>query len=185
MILWRRENTGGYLSFLDQTCSDILNNYNPKDGFVAAGRCFLTLTMMVAIPANLNPTVKSGVQLKDYFSSAEPLISRATSTPRISSDRACFRITVSVLCLACQAALAVVVPNVGTVLSLLGATVATAMMLIIPAYCMGVVMEKTVKRQLQQALLYFCSLLSVASVPITFLELANLMGKPPVCNRHI
>eukprot|EP00913_Durusdinium_trenchii_P000129 g117.t1 len=46
----------GYLSFLDDTSSDILTNYSPHDYFVAAGRCFLTLTMMVAIPANLNPT---------------------------------------------------------------------------------------------------------------------------------
>ncbi|CAE7290755.1 avt5 [Symbiodinium natans] len=108
----------GYLSFLNKTRSDILQNYDPTDYMVAAGRCFLTLTMMVAIPANLNPTVKSGVQLKEYFVKAEPslLESPANSEGEVR-DQPCFRIGVSVACLACQAAVAVNVPNVGTVLS--------------------------------------------------------------------
>lgn len=70
-------------------------------------------------------------------------------------------------------------PNVGTVLSLLGATVATAMMLVIPAYCMGVVLEKTWRRQATQALLYLCALLSAASVPFTVLEAVGVISKPP------
>ena len=96
----------GYLSFLDSTSDDILNNYEPTDYFVCAGRCFLTLTMMVAIPANLNPTVKSGMQLKDYLCKKEPLLGTSSPTNG-SSDQPAFRIAVSVLCLLCQAALAV------------------------------------------------------------------------------
>lgn len=171
----------GYLSFLDDTQSDILINYHPKDYLVAAGRCFLTLTMMVAIPANLNPTVKSGVQLKDSICRRDsPLLGSLSPTDGLSSgDQPAFRITLSVICLACQAALAVVVPQVGTVLSLLGATVATAMMLIIPAYCMGVILEKTWKRQLTQVLLYICALMSMASIPFTILEALGVVAKPP------
>ncbi|CAK9097040.1 unnamed protein product [Durusdinium trenchii] len=170
----------GYLSFLDDTSSDILTNYSPHDYFVAAGRCFLTLTMMVAIPANLNPTVRSGVQLKDFFCKRDrPLLGNQSPTSDTVVDQPTFRITVSIIGLACQAALAVVVPQVGTVLSLLGATVATAMMLIIPAYCMGVVLEKTIRRQIKQALLCICALVSFASVPFTVLEAAGVISKPP------
>ncbi|CAE7882842.1 Dnah5, partial [Symbiodinium necroappetens] len=142
----------GYLSFLNATLSDILENYNPTDYFVAAGRCFLTLTMMVAIPANLNPTVKSGVQLKEYFVKSDPtLLESPTNVEEARDQQPCFRIAVSIACLACQAVVAVNVPNVGTVLSLLGATVATAMMLVIPAYCMGIVLENSLKRRSKQA----------------------------------
>jgi len=170
----------GYLSFLDKTQSDILINYDAKDPFVAAGRCFLTLTMMVAIPANLNPTVKSGVQLKDSLCRRDtPLLGNQSPTDLNGEDQTSFRITLSVICLVCQAGLAVKVPQVGTVLSLLGATVATAMMLIIPAYCMGAVLEKTWKRQLKQALLYVCSLISIASIPFTVLEALHVISKPP------
>ena len=96
----------GYLSFLDATSDDLLNNYEPRDYFVCAGRCFLTLTMMVAIPANLNPTVKSGMQLKDYLCKGEPLLG-SSSPGGATADQPTFRIVLSVLCLLCQAALAV------------------------------------------------------------------------------
>ena len=170
----------GYLSFLDDTSSDILTNYSPQDYFVAAGRCFLTLTMMVAIPANLNPTVKSGVQFKDYLCKRDiRLLGSQSPTDTSAVDQPTFRISVSVICLICQAALAMVVPQVGTVLSLLGATVATAMMLIIPAYCMSFVLEKTLKRQLTQALLCACAMMSFAAVPFTVLEAVGVISKPP------
>lgn len=170
----------GYLSFLNATLSDILENYNPTDYFVAAGRCFLTLTMMVAIPANLNPTVKSGVQLKEYFVKSDPtLLESPTNVEEARDQQPCFRIAVSIACLACQAVVAVNVPNVGTVLSLLGATVATAMMLVIPAYCMGIVLENSLKRRSKQAVLYICALVSVASIPFTLLEALGVISKPP------
>jgi len=173
----------GYLSFLTYTCSDIIKDYPADDPFVAFGRFMLTCTMMVAIPMNMNPTVKSAMQIKDYFAPPDPqlLDSTASANPGApASDSArprdeSLRLAITLTCLACQAMLAVLVPQVGIILSLLGATVATAMMLIIPAYCMGIVMPWSRPRVAKQAVLYFFALVSVASVPMTILESAGVI----------
>ncbi|CAE8609015.1 unnamed protein product [Polarella glacialis] len=170
----------GYISFIGKTYSDILKNYSDTDGFVAFGRVMLTFTMMVAIPLNLNPTVKSALQIRDYLYPQEQLLETAPDAtgeqrPRSESQR----IVLTMICLYCQAVVAVLVPNVGTILSLLGATVATAMMLVIPAYCMGVVQPPTWRRRAQQAVLYIFALVSVTAVPITILELVGVVQSPP------
>eukprot|EP00928_Gymnodinium_smaydae_P004018 TRINITY_DN11410_c0_g5_i1.p1 TRINITY_DN11410_c0_g5~~TRINITY_DN11410_c0_g5_i1.p1 ORF type:complete len:488 (+),score=96.61 TRINITY_DN11410_c0_g5_i1:76-1539(+) len=172
----------GYMAFLGQTCSDIIKDYPPDDPFVAGGRFMLTCTMMVAIPVNINPTIKSALQIKEYFQPSDPLLDAspasspgdsgaASAPPRNES----LRVALTLGCLACQAAVAVLVPQVGTILSLLGATVATAMMLVIPAFAIGVILPRSWKRNSQRFLLYGFALVSVASVPMTVLEIAGVL----------
>jgi amino acid permease len=157
----------GYLSFLEMTPQDILKGYPSSDSFVAGGRFLLTGTMLVAIPLNLNPTIKSALQIGDYL--------RGDVTTTSESRPAAPRVVLAVVCIACQAVLAINVPGVADVLSLLGATVATAMMMVLPAYCMGVIMPRTAKNRAQQAILIFFSLVSVASVPVKVLRMTNVL----------
>jgi amino acid permease len=165
----------GYLSFLGGTPQDLLRGYDSKDPWVAGGRVLLSCTMLVAIVLNLNPTVRSGLQIVDYFrGDTTPLL--AASPRHDSQGTASFseapeqgkmvRVCLTVVCIFCQAGIAIKVPGVADVLGLLGATVATAMMLAIPAYCMGKVMPKTWQSRLQQAVLLLFALISVASVPV-------------------
>jgi len=172
----------GYLSFLDKTPEDILRGYMPTDPWVAGGRVLLTFTMLVAIVLNLNPTVRSGLQLIDYFRPESPIAMPSPSnSPRRGparpdagdeeSEKARIARTVlTTVCIFSQAAVAVQVPGVADVLGLLGATVATAMMLIIPAYCMEKVMPKTRMLRVQQAVMLLFAAVAFASVPLKFLK---------------
>merc|ERR1719191_1745760 len=62
----------GYMSFLGQTNQDIITSYGEHDPMVSIGRAFLTCSMLVAIPINLLPTVRSGLQFKAFFSPNSP-----------------------------------------------------------------------------------------------------------------
>jgi len=173
----------GYISFLAKTPGDIIKAYSADDVSVIIGRVMLSCTMIVAIPINLNPTVRSGMQIRDYFRlQDEPfLASPGAITPPDSpvlstAETSCgCRSCVTIVCLVVQAILAILVPGVADILGLLGATVATAMIMTIPAYCMGVVMPMTTTNLLQQVLLYMFSLVSLASVPIKILTWAKVI----------
>lgn len=196
--------TTGYLSFLAQTPGDLIKAYPTHDVAVIIGRVMLTGTMLVAIPLNLSPTVRSGLQIRDYFRGSRDALLAPSPTaspcpsPRAQAqnapeslqsnpdgsltlatgaERACgLRVVLTLICLVCQAVLAILVPGVADVIGLLGATVATAMMMAIPAYCMGVVMPKTAVTRLQQAVLYLFSLVSLASVPVKILTWTKVIS---------
>jgi len=179
----------GYLSFLDRTPQDIILGYSSNDIAVAVGRFMLTGTMLVAIPTNCIPTVRSGLQLckqlcPGIYGEDPRLLADAAavsagmpaeapgpvSAESFGPRTGLVRVVLSVCFLIVQAILAVLVPGVADVLSLLGATVATAMIMAIPAYCMGQIHVMTVKKRLLQATFYFFSLVSLASVPIKILS---------------
>jgi len=215
----------GYLSFLEQTPQDIILGYNATDLAVAVGRLLLTFTIFVAIPTNLNPTIRSGMALVAHwkhvppatsprvapqaappFGAMEPFpftLEEAEEEPAVMMARplaqeredgmpplrleqapaaqyepsATFRSAFTTVLVVMQAGLAVIVPGVADVLSILGATVATAMMLTIPAYAMGIVLNRTPKRRAMQVVLYLFSIVSAASVPVKLLRAAGLLPK--------
>lgn len=156
----------GYLSFLSATPGNLITAYSPKNISIVVARCMLTITMCVAIPMNFVPTMRSGLQLVDYFKGQQLEAETRPAGPRI---------LMGVMCFLLQVFVAIKVPNVSDVLSLLGATVATAMMMAIPAYCIGVTMPKTATNRAIQALLYLFALIAVASVPIKVLNMAHVI----------
>jgi len=191
----------GYLSFLEATPQDITNGYPDNDVAIAVGRFMLTGSMMVGIPINIIPTVRSGLQLVGHLyprllgddgpllaneslasavaangdMRAEAPASPALGTSlRPQAERV--RIVLSVCFLSMQAILAILVPGVVNVLSLLGATVVTAMMMLIPAYCMGCIQRMTPKKRMLQMTFYFFSLVSLASVPIKILTWCKVIS---------
>lgn len=68
---------------------------------------------------------------------------------------------------------AIEVPGIASVISLLGATCATAMMYFIPAYCLHVAMPSCPANTVKKAALILFGLVSFASVPVT---VAKMMG---------
>merc|ERR1712224_567942 len=86
------------------------------------------------------------------------------------------RMSMSTVFLLLQGALAIVVPQIADIISILGGTVATAMMLLIPAYAMNEVMEPTCKTRTVQVLLYSFAVVSGASVPIKLFQMARVLN---------
>lgn len=156
----------GYLSWLHQTPGNLLTAYPANNPSIIVARIMLSITMMVAIPMNFVPTVRSGLQILDYFKDRKLDAETRPAFPRV---------VMTVICCACQVGLAIKVPGVADVLSLLGATVATAMIMGIPAYCMGKVLPKTAKNRVSIATLYVFALIAVSSVPIKILKSAKVM----------
>mmetsp|Transcript_50947 Transcript_50947/g.154270 ORF Transcript_50947/g.154270 Transcript_50947/m.154270 type:complete len:484 (-) Transcript_50947:119-1570(-) len=179
----------GYLSFLADTPQDLVKAYAQDDPAVVVGRAMLTATMLVAIPINLNPTIRSALQIRRVLGSGEALLQEgqaeggaedeATSSASPAADAdvvgSRLRVPLTCVCVLVQVLLAINVPGVADILGLLGATVATAMMMAIPAYCMSVTMPMTPKHRLQQVMLYVFSLVSVASVPVKVLTMLGVM----------
>mmetsp|Transcript_69078 Transcript_69078/g.179456 ORF Transcript_69078/g.179456 Transcript_69078/m.179456 type:complete len:506 (-) Transcript_69078:139-1656(-) len=158
----------GYLSFLAETPQDILQGYPSGNWLVAGGRLMLSCTMLVAIPLNMVPTVRCFMQMVEYVRGSE-----ATEPDAVRSVVP--RIALTTVCIVCQALLAIRVPGIADIMSILGATVATAMMLAIPAYCMGKVMPITRRNRALQAALWLFALVSFASVPVKVLRMLHLI----------
>jgi len=196
----------GYLTFLKKTKQDIIHGFPVNDPFMAVGRVLLSFTMVVAIPLNTHPAVRSAIQIRDYFFPDSPvLLPSPRSSPRSSpqsspvlgssrqaapappspsslgsqgrtSEPALPRIVVTVICLMVQVLIAIAVPGVADVLSLLGATVASAMIMLIPAYAIGKVLPRTLGNRCQQAVLILFACVSFASVPVKVLQMAKVVS---------
>merc|ERR1712039_1013176 len=143
---------------------------------------------------------RSGLQIWEYFNAGPALVDASPTDSPLASPRTSHpaspqkvrpgslqsppepverhlpRILLALICLVLQAGLACVVPGVADVLGLLGATVATAMMLIIPAYAMSKVHVPTRCYRVQQAVLLIFAIVSVSSVPIKILEMAKVIS---------
>lgn len=192
----------GYLSFLQETPQDIIKGYAADDIGMAVARFALLATMLVAIPTNSIPTVRSGLRLIEHLcpgvlgedprlladaaaegaaASNGGMPAEAPRSPPVTfspqGPRAgLVRVVMSVGFLFLQVILAIVVPGVADVLSLLGATIATAMIMAIPAYCMGKIQILTPKKRMLQATFYFFSLVSLASVPVKILTWCKVIS---------
>lgn len=180
----------GYLSFLAGTLQDVLKAYPREDYFVMVSRMLLSCSMLVAIPTNINPTVKCALTLIDHFRGLPPLNSPMHTLPASgvasalvagpgprATESETFRLVLTFGSLAAQVILAVVVKGIAPVLSLLGASVATLMMLVIPAYCMGVCLPATPWSQAQQIFLYALAPMSALSIPFQILEMAGWLSQ--------
>jgi len=172
----------GYVSFMQITAQDVLKNYAYDDPAIAVGRVLLTCTMMVAIPLNLNPTVRSGVQVKNYFCGTQSEGLLATDGSMVSSPAAgsptgdtdvVLRCVLTAFCLLVQCVIAIETPGVADIMGLLGATVATAMMLAIPAYCLPKILPMSPMYRAAQVVLYCFAVVSLMSVPIKIIRLCG------------
>lgn len=139
---------GGYLSFLGATEQNILKNYGNTIS-VTICRTLLAFTILVGIPTNMLPTVRSEMGVVDCFrgkgaapSSAAPLLSAndgfsddSPSTPaahEAPEHSEVLRLSLSFLSIACQVYTAIKVPNVADVMGFLGGSVGTVLMMVLP-----------------------------------------------------
>jgi amino acid permease len=182
----------GYLSFGDDTQGDILNGYPDKNVIVVISRALFSCSMLLSLSMNLSPTVRSGLHLIDYFCASELLLPSPTASPQasprlgpargvsllegVAAEAAWPRITLTIACLAAQAGIAIAVPGIGDIISIIGGTICPAIMLTIPAYAMGVVMHPmTRRRRIIQLTMYAFSVLGYATAPLKILQLAGIL----------
>lgn len=193
----------GYMTFLNETPQDILKGYTQTTVCLVISRVLLSLTMLVCLPMNIHPSVSSGLQLIAYARSpnepeweVSPSSSPDPSSPNpdeldtelvarrspvtattLAPDVGMLRRTVFSVVLVILATLtAIEVPGVADVIQILGATVATAMMLVVPAFCMRKVMPRTLGNTLQIVVFLSFACCSVASVPIKFLRSGGIIS---------
>jgi amino acid permease len=127
----------GYISFMKDTQQDILQSFTKDDRFLMVSRLLLTLSILIGIPVNFHPTVQSTMDLIQYFrpppvAACGPALIDSSEVPATPGSQYCRSIIV-ILCVALQITLAIKVPEVASVISLLGATCGTIMMFAIPA----------------------------------------------------
>eukprot|EP00928_Gymnodinium_smaydae_P063890 TRINITY_DN47368_c0_g1_i1.p1 TRINITY_DN47368_c0_g1~~TRINITY_DN47368_c0_g1_i1.p1 ORF type:complete len:489 (-),score=112.05 TRINITY_DN47368_c0_g1_i1:94-1560(-) len=152
---------GGYLSFLAATPQNLLKGYGTSDGLILVSRLMLSTTIIAAIPTNANPTVRSLMTLLEVpFPSLrvgagdgtppaqQPLLAseaasgataaaaagaEAVTVPRqYPLNREGLRHLLTTCCLAVVVLVAMYVREVAVVVGILGATVGTLMMMVMP-----------------------------------------------------
>lgn len=183
----------GYLTFLDNTPQDILTGYPSGSGLIVASRAVLSLAVIVGISLNVQPAVRSGLQVLDYlrgpsagrqpWTSVGPL----SPPPRRASPWASSesvkappepqwpRLTTMLACTAAQVGVAVVGPEIADIITLVLSPVATTFMAALPAYLLGAIMPQTRENSARRALLYMCAAMSYLGVPYKVLQLAGVL----------
>lgn len=190
----------GYLSFLSKTPQDILKGYPVGSVSIAVSRAFLTCSMLIAVPVNLIPTIRSGVQFLEFFrrardqppatlvrpDEAPSCQQRATAASgemllpaqaTIEQPSQLLRICLTLVSLVLMMAVAIAVPGIAIVSGLLGATIATAIVLVIPAYAIRKKMPRTMSSRLQYVVLWAFAIVSFLSVPIQILQITDVLPK--------
>eukprot|EP00446_Apocalathium_sp_SHHI-4_P061023 CAMPEP_0177411388 /NCGR_PEP_ID=MMETSP0368-20130122/65384_1 /TAXON_ID=447022 ORGANISM="Scrippsiella hangoei-like, Strain SHHI-4" /NCGR_SAMPLE_ID=MMETSP0368 /ASSEMBLY_ACC=CAM_ASM_000363 /LENGTH=317 /DNA_ID=CAMNT_0018880487 /DNA_START=1 /DNA_END=955 /DNA_ORIENTATION=- len=133
---------GGYLSFLAVTDQNILRNYGTS-GAVTLCRILLSFTILVGIPTNLLPTVRSFKGFIENLTGAAktppmeaPLLPTESTTngagDTATTSSEVFRLLLTAFCLAAEVVVAIAVPNVADVMGFLGASVGTILMMVLP-----------------------------------------------------
>jgi amino acid permease len=174
----------GYISFGQTVHQNFVTNYPSDDGLIMMCRFLLTLTIFFAIPINTNPTANAFVHLllttglapePTVMDMETPLVNSGTPTNitlEIEPLRNT-RIGAAIFVLIQGMIVAVYAPGVADVISILGGSFGTLIMLVVPAiiYC-SVFKEElgTRKSKFMIGLLLSASLVSAFAVFATIMK---------------
>mmetsp|Transcript_103121 Transcript_103121/g.291605 ORF Transcript_103121/g.291605 Transcript_103121/m.291605 type:complete len:471 (-) Transcript_103121:134-1546(-) len=183
LVFYGLISVGGYLSFLGTTAPNILLNYGAS-AVVTTCRVLLSCTLLVAIPTNVVPTVRSGQGLLEVCARAcrasreaeEPLLDLQPTSPH-GGDASRLLVTAIFLCVDVIAA--ILVPNVADVMGFIGATAGTLLMMVLPLLVLFKATPETYSpaRVAFAAVLLVCATLAaLGDVVVTTLE--QLGGLP-------
>jgi len=136
---------GGYMSFLGSTDQDLLKSYGGSNVAALCARLLLSLAIIVGIPTNVNPTVRSLYSMFRISLEEEPIQSPETCYEQTWCQSMAERMrqvscglfslwnVLSISCVISEVVIAIYVPKVAIVIAYLGATMGTVMMMILPA----------------------------------------------------
>lgn len=165
----------GYVSFGQTVHQNFMTNYSPDDHLIVMCRFLLTLTIFFALPINTNPTANAFVHLispaqPEQASIEEPLVGGEPEEVLRKT-----RMATGIYVLIQGMVVAIYAPGVADVISVLGGSFGTLIMLVCPSiiYC-RVFREDMIsnsKSRVMIATLLGASLISVAAVICTVLHL--------------
>jgi amino acid permease len=169
----------GYLSFGQTVHQNFVTNYATDDRLIITCRLLLTLTIFFAIPINTNPTANACVHLLLTTGLTRDITGRVDMEQPlvVSDDQSSIsleseplrttRIIIATAVIVQGATIAIYAPGVADVISLLGGSFGTLIMLVCPAiiYCSVFRQEmKRVKSIMMVGLLISASCISAAAV---------------------
>eukprot|EP00929_Paragymnodinium_shiwhaense_P028398 TRINITY_DN16461_c0_g1_i1.p1 TRINITY_DN16461_c0_g1~~TRINITY_DN16461_c0_g1_i1.p1 ORF type:complete len:505 (-),score=67.44 TRINITY_DN16461_c0_g1_i1:204-1565(-) len=174
---------GGYMSFLAQTGGDLLKSYSVDDRFILVSRIMLSFTIIVGIPVNAMPTISSAMNLVAAFrvspTAPSPLLGGGDESPVVANDMVTRRI-LTLLCIAMQLTVAILCDKVAVVIGYMGATIGTAMMILLPAMILQKVLRDEFSvwhRRLIVVFLYSATLFNVVGVVVMLLQDLGFLPK--------
>ena len=171
----------GYVSFGQTVHQNFVTNYPADDGLIIMCRFLLTLTIFFAIPINTNPTANAFVHfLLTTGIAPEPSTRIDMEAPLVSSGISLeaeplknTRIGTAIVVIIQGMVVAIYAPGVADVISILGGSFGTLIMLVCPAiiYCSLFREEmKTAKSKLMIGLLSSASCVSAIAVFATVMK---------------
>ena len=173
----------GYMSFGQTVKQNFITNYPSDDGLITLCRFLLTLTIFLAVPINTNPTANAFVHLllttgmaPEHTADIETPLVAGNTPSHISLEVEPLkktRIGTAVFVIIQGMIVAIYAPGVADVISILGGSFGTLIMLVCPAIIYSVVFKDelgTKKSTFMLTLLIGASLVSALAVFATFMK---------------
>ncbi|EER08334.1 vacuolar amino acid transporter, putative [Perkinsus marinus ATCC 50983] len=175
----------GYISFPHFTRQNYITNYPSGDVLISLCRLSLSCSLLFSIPINTNPTAKAAVH---FFQSIRELMvdSRgdrllptrrrvlSSVTEENATERA-LRIFFSFLVLAVTLIVGILVPGVADVVSLLGGSLGTIIMIVCPLYIFVTIMKAESKTVLGRVVVWSLIVAGVVALTAVGLMVTNTM----------
>ena len=184
LIFYLVIGTSGYVSFGHTVHQNFVTNYPSDDGLIIMCRFLLTLTIFFAVPINTNPTANAFVHLLLTTGLApEPSLTVDMEAPLVNSGTPTIsleveplrttRIVTAVVVLIQGTIVAIYAPGIADVISILGGSFGTLIMLVCPGviYC-SVFRDdlKSPKSKFMVGLLFSASCVSAVAVWATVIN---------------
>ncbi|KAF4669176.1 hypothetical protein FOL47_002657 [Perkinsus chesapeaki] len=176
----------GYLSFLGTTHQNYITNYPHDDVLINLCRLAMALSLMCSIPINTNPTARAAVHfitsMKEVMTSShhQPLLpgrERLPSNLRTESRREkILRISISLALLVVTLTIAILVPGIADVVSLLGGSLGTLLLATCPCIIFARVMKQEASRPLGKTIIWTLIIVTVVAMFAVCIMVTNAMG---------
>ncbi|KAF4692680.1 hypothetical protein FOZ60_012794 [Perkinsus olseni] len=175
----------GYISFSHLTNQNYITNYPPGDILISLCRLSLSCSLLFSLPINTNPTAKAAVH---FFQSIRELMAVSggdqllptrrrvmSSANEETSGARVMRIFFSFLVLAVTLTVGILVPGVADVVSLLGGSLGTIIMIICPLYIFTTIMRTESRTVLGQVVVWSLTVAAVVAMTAVGLMVTNAM----------
>ncbi|KAF4743792.1 hypothetical protein FOZ63_028157 [Perkinsus olseni] len=174
----------GYLSFLGTTHQNYITNYSHDDVLINLCRLALALSLMCSIPINTNPTARAAVHfissMKEMTSRRHPLLGRRDRLPSAlrseSRGEKVLRISISLALLVVTLTIAILVPGIADVVSLLGGSLGTLLLVTCPCIIFAKVMKEEASRLSGKIVIWTLVIITIVALFAVCVMITNAMG---------
>ncbi|KAF4669175.1 hypothetical protein FOL47_002656 [Perkinsus chesapeaki] len=176
----------GYLSFSQLTHQNYITNYPAGDILISLCRLALSCSLLFSLPINTNPTAKAAVH---FFQSMREILADSrddqllptrrrvmSSVNEETSGAKALRIFFSFLVLLATLTVGILVPGVADVVSLLGGSLGTIIMIVCPVYIFVTIMNVDSKTVMGRIVVWSLVVTAVVAMTAVCLMVTNAVG---------